>query len=55
MIKFCLADHCGYIRNKTLEKATGEHFSLAGHSFSDPSITAIAQKKKNVLTLSTRA
>ena len=29
MLKFCLADHCGYVRNQTLDKATGEHFSAA--------------------------
>ena len=47
MLKFCLADHCGYVRNQTLDKATGEHFSLPGHSLSDLSITVIEQSKIN--------
>ena len=47
MLKFCLADTCGYVRNQTLDKATGEHFSLPGHSLSDLSITVIEQSKRN--------
>ena len=47
MLKFHLADHCGYVRNQTLDKATGEHFSLPDHSLSDLSITVIKQSKKN--------
>ena len=35
MVKFCLADHCGYVSNQTLDKATGEQLSLPGHSLSD--------------------
>ena len=47
MLKFRLADHCGYVRNQTLDQATGEHFSLPGHSLSDLSITVIEQSKRN--------
>ena len=63
MLIFCLVDHFGYSRNQTLDKATGEHFSLRCHSWSDLLITVIEQSKRNnnlyttyiVLTLSTRA
>ena len=41
MLTFCLADHSGYVRNQTLDKATGEHFSLPGHSWSDLSKTVL--------------
>ena len=47
MLKFRLADHCGYVRNQAIDKATGEHFSLPGHSLSDLSITDIKQSKRN--------
>ena len=47
MLKFHLADHCGYVRNQTLDNAIGEHFSLPGHSLSDLSITVIEQSKRN--------
>ena len=47
MLKFHLADHCGYVRNQTLDKATGEHFSLPGHSLPDLSITVIEEGKRN--------
>ena len=47
MPKFSLEDHCGYVRNYTQDKATGEHFSLPGHSFSDLLITVIEQSKIN--------
>ena len=47
MLKFYLADHCGYDRNQTLDKAAGEHFSLPGHSLSDLSITVFEQSKRN--------
>ena len=45
--KISFADHCGYVRNQTLDKATGEHFSLPGHSVSDLTITVIEQSKRN--------
>ena len=47
MLKFSLASHCGYVRNQTLDKATGYHFSLPGQSLSDLSITVIEQSKRN--------
>ena len=47
MLKFRLADHRGYVRNQTLDKATCEHFSLPGHSLSDLSITVIEKSKLN--------
>ena len=47
MLKLRLADHCGYVRNQTLDKATGEHFILSCHSLSDLSITVIEQSKIN--------
>ena len=28
-------EHISYVENKQLEKATGEHFNLKGHSVSD--------------------
>ena len=43
MLKFCVANHFGYGRNNTLDKATGENFSLPGHSLLDLSITVIEQ------------
>ena len=36
-----------YVRNQILDKATGEYFSLPGHSLSDLSITVIEQSKRN--------
>ena len=45
--KGSLADQCGYVRNQTLDKASGEHFSLPGHSLSDLTIIVIVQSKRN--------
>ena len=39
--------HLGYVRNQTLDKATGEHFSLPGHRLADLSTTFIEQSKRN--------
>ena len=47
MLKLWLADHCGYVRNQTLDRATGEHLSLPGHSLSDLLITGIEQSKRH--------
>ena len=33
--------HRGYVNNKKLEKATGLHFNLAGHSISDMHVTIV--------------
>ena len=49
MLKIHLADHCGYVSNQTLGKATGEHFSLQGHSLSGLSITIIEQSKQKMI------
>ena len=47
MVKFCLADHHGYVINQITSKATGAHFNLPGHSLADMSITVIEQTKNN--------
>ena len=47
MLIFRLADRCGHVRNQTLDKATGEHFSLPDQSLQDLSITVIEQSKRN--------
>ena len=47
IMKFCLADHRGYIVNHDIKKATGSHFNAPGHSLSDLSMTVIEQVKKN--------
>ena len=47
MLKFRLADHCGYVINQITSKATGAHFNLPGHSLADMSITVIEQTKNN--------
>ena len=46
MLKARIADHCGYVRNNRLDKATGYHFNLPGHSLADLTVTAIEQSKK---------
>ena len=33
--------HIGYIRNKMMEKTTGEHFNSYGHSLSDMKVTVL--------------
>ena len=45
MLKFLLADHCGYVRNQTLHKATVKNLRLPGHSLSDLSIVVIEHSK----------
>ena len=47
MLKFRLADHCGYVRSENSDKATGTHFNLPGHSIADMSVTVIEQSKRN--------
>ena len=47
MLKFRLADHCGYVLNKDTTTATGKHFNLPGHCLSDLSISIIEQVRKN--------
>ena len=46
-LKFRLDNHRGYIVNKHLTEATGEHFNLPGHSLADISVTAIEKVKQN--------
>ena len=47
VLKFRLAHH---VRNQTLDKTTGEHFSLPGQSLSDLSILSLNKaKEKNYL------
>ena len=46
-MKFCLADHCGYVLNQDISKATGLHYNLPGLSLADMSCTVIEQVKKN--------
>ena len=35
------SDHRGYVTNKILKKATGQHFNLPGHSLSDMEVTIV--------------
>ena len=42
-----IADHRGYIVNKHLDKATGAHFNLPGHSLANMRFTILEQVKKN--------
>ena len=46
---FCihLAQHRGYIQNKDISQATGQHFNLPGHSLADLMVTIIEQVKKS--------
>ena len=37
------AEHQGYVRNKNLSKATGEHFNLPAHKLSDMRIRILEQ------------
>ena len=47
MLRYCLADHCGYVRKKKLDKATGVHLNLPGQSLTDLSITVLEKARKN--------
>ena len=40
-----MADHRGYVTNKIVEKATGAHFNLPGHSLANLTITILEQVK----------
>ena len=42
-----IADHRGYIVNKHIDKATGEHFNLPGHSLANMRFTILEQVKRN--------
>ena len=47
MLKERFAEHQGYVKNKILSKATGQHFNLPGHSLSDMHITALEHVHNN--------
>ena len=47
LLKFRIDEHRGYISNRKIEKATGEHFSQPGHSLADLSVTALERVKRN--------
>ena len=38
-------EHIGYVKNKKISEATGEHFNLPGHSHTDMKFTIIEQVK----------
>ena len=40
------ANHRGYVNNKNLDKATGAHFNLPGHSVSDMTISVIEKVRR---------
>ena len=44
-IKNRLADHRGYVVNNHIDKATGAHFTLPGHSLADMRCTVLEQVK----------
>ena len=46
-IKYRFADHRGYVVNKHVDKATGAHFNLPGHSLSHMKFTILEQVKIN--------
>ena len=46
-LKFRVDDHRGYISNRKIDQATGEHFSLPGHILADLSVTALERVKRN--------
>ena len=46
-IKYQIADHRGYIVKKQLDKATGAHFNLPGHSLANMKFTILEHVKTN--------
>ena len=44
-----LSEHRGYIFNKKLNQATGEHFNLPGHGLQNLKCTVLEQVKKNCI------
>jgi hypothetical protein len=46
-IKYRIADHRGYVVNKHVDKATGAHFNLPGHSLNHMKFTILEQVKVN--------
>ena len=45
-MKFRLSQHRGYIVNKNLNQATGEHFNLPGHTVANMKFTLLEKVKK---------
>ena len=41
LLKSRVAEHCGYVQNQHLDKATGLHFNLPGHTLSDMKVTVL--------------
>ena len=46
-LKYRLADHPGYIVNQHIDKATGAHYNLPGHSLANLRVTVLEQVKIN--------
>ena len=46
-IKYRIANHRGYVVNKHVDKATGAHFNLPGHSLNNMKFTILEQVKEN--------
>ena len=42
-----MIQHLGYVRNKTLSKATGQHFNLPGHSKNNMKFTIIEKVRSS--------
>ena len=40
-LQYRFSEHRGYVSNKHLTKATGEHFNLRGHTVSDMQVSII--------------
>ena len=45
----CICEHIGYIRTQQLDKTTGKHFNLPGHSLSNMEVLVLEQVKINNL------
>ena len=45
IVKFRMAEHRGYITNQVINRATGSHFNLPGHSLADLKFTILEQLK----------
>ena len=41
------SEHLGYVKNKHLNKVTGEHFNLKGHNHSDMKIAIMEKLHSN--------
>ena len=48
LLKFCIADHCGYVINKETTQATGSHLNLPGHTLADLQVSCIEIVTKNI-------